>query len=143
MTDKLTQLTSIMITSTGPPSTSKSEGHTVALTVGLCLGIPALLASVGLLMFYMRRRHQKTKSDHRPNEEVNSTGSNDARYGYSTKAELPAEERPATIPEMDGSSHRDSTLKQEPTDIKKEPLSKDEVCEHKATDSSPMYELPG
>lgn len=114
----------------------------IALIVVLSLGVPALVAGVGLLAFYMRRRRNETKADDRPDEKENPTGSNEEPHGYWIKAELPADERPTHMAEVLGSGNHDY-IKQEPADVKVEPYSKDKVCEHQGVDSSPMYELPG
>ncbi|KAF1965249.1 hypothetical protein BU23DRAFT_575066 [Bimuria novae-zelandiae CBS 107.79] len=141
--------------------TPSSRGPNLGLAVGLGAGIPILLAGVGFLMYYLRKRHNEDSAREQSGSQLggsqsDGTGaegktveSSGEAYGYSTKAELPAEERPRAthISKMEGSNVGELTPKQSPmasTLFQKDP-SKENVQHHRASgvDNSPVYELPG
>lgn len=146
-------------TSIGPPlETSSSKGQKTGLAVGLGLGVPILLAGVGFLIYYLRKRHndsvarEESGSPSGVDQRDGTTGEDKAgdskkeAYGYSTKAELPAEEIPVQVPEMEGSSVGKPTPMQSPTD----PLlsghsGTEDLREHQtsSTDNPPVFELAG
>ena len=92
--------------------THNSTSHTVAIAVGLGVGIPAILALVGFLLYYFRRRRNQARetseTDMKSREDTNVGG-----VAYTHKAELPGEDRPLSempgspvtvVSEMDGST---------------------------------------
>ncbi|KAL5414134.1 hypothetical protein PMIN03_003383 [Paraphaeosphaeria minitans] len=129
-----------------PEGTSASNGSKIGMAVGLGLGTPLLLAILGFLIFFLRKRRNGGDDGEQPwsgtqsgdgaveNEKVH--GSTGETYDYSAKAELPADERPAPVPEMEGSSIGIVSL------LLPKDSGKEDVRDH-GDDKAPVYELPG
>ena len=130
-----------------PKEAPSSHGPNTKLAVGMGMGIPVVLAALGLLGYFLMKRRAKAGTGEQLNPASmgnqgdgthmggQSTGAAGEAYGYSVKAELPAEEKPARISEMEGSNvHSTGTLKHS---------DKKDVREHGAANDPVVFELPG
>ncbi|KAJ4296920.1 hypothetical protein N0V90_006968 [Kalmusia sp. IMI 367209] len=100
-----------------PPGNSSvepasSKEMTIGMAVGLGVGIPIILAGLGFLAYFLRRRRNKVGAGERDNPDVGTNqgdgtaeDSTKSVYGYATKAEFPADAIPAQsqVSEMEGS----------------------------------------
>lgn len=83
------------------------------MAIGLGVGIPLLLVSIGFGVYFAKKRRNRGGAGEQPRLVTNSgdgSGSEkvkgpteDDAHGYSMKAELPADEKAAQVVEMDRS----------------------------------------
>jgi hypothetical protein len=134
-----------------PEETSSPRGNRIGMAVGLGVGVPLLLAVVGFLTYFLRRCHNRedaggqswpgSNSGDGTTENEKTKRSTSKAYGFPTKAELPAEEIPAQIQEMEGSSaadHKSSVA----SPLLLQDSKKGDVREYRI-DNTPVFELPG
>ncbi|KAF2451442.1 hypothetical protein P171DRAFT_438173 [Karstenula rhodostoma CBS 690.94] len=153
------------LTTALPKGTSLSRGNKIGMAVGLGLGIPLLLAVLGFLLYFLRKRHNGEGAGDQPWPDPNSgdgaaederaKGSAnetydcltkaelpaDVRHDYPTKAELPAHEKPGQVPEMEGSSVGEARSPMASPLLSKDARKEDVRDDGK--DKAPVYELPG
>ena len=134
-----------------PQETTSPQISNKKLIVGLAMGIPVVLACLGILGYFLRKRHTRGEqynpaSTENQGDETNTDGKSTKAageaYGYSTTAELSAEEKPAQVLEMEGSTVHSSS----PTELQatvQGGSGKGDVGEHRDDVDLRVYELPG
>ena len=155
---KQTLPTSSDTTPAGIHKESSPKGHKLGLAVGLGAGIPLLLAGVGFLIFYLRQHRRQAGTSIEPDtwlgmgqgDESNDNDKKQLPAGedrcYFTKVELPAEELPRPVPEIEGSNVGDSTSENSDKPSMLDPLSSRQSGRNitkPAVNNSPVFELPG